>query len=423
LSSACSKKEALMAKSLNAYESIAGPSVISELRTLGKKLKGIRVVHVNSTREGGGVAEILTWMVPLMFDLGIDAVWEVIGGTKDFFSVTKSIHNGLQGFPVPLSRKDMETYHAVNEENARTLRPILEEADIVVIHDPQPAALLGLCAKKKGKWVWRAHIDISHHHLPVWRELKPLVRDYDASIFSMSLFALPLPHPQFLISPSIDPLSEKNIDLSREELNVVRAEFGLDPGRPLLVQISRFDRFKDPVGVIEAYRLVKNVLPVQLVLAGGGATDDPEGQAVLDEVMVAAANDPDIRVLLLPPDAHRTVNALQRLADIVIQKSTREGFGLTVTEGLWKGKPVIGGDVGGIRRQVFNYHTGFLVNTPEGAAHRIRFLLHHREMMEEMGAKAKEFVRENFLLTRHLREYLTLFHWLLQGKGESRIYV
>jgi trehalose synthase len=412
-----------MAKSLNAYESIAGPSVIRELRTLGNKLKGMRVVHVNSTREGGGVAEILTWMVPLMCDLGIDAGWEVIEGTKDFFSVTKSIHNGLQGFPVHLSHKDMETYHAVNEENARTLRPILAEADIIVIHDPQPAALLGLCGKKRAKWVWRAHIDIGHPYLPVWRELKPLVRDYDASIFSMSLFALPLPHPQFLIAPSIDPLSEKNIDLSREELDVVRADFGIDPNRPLLVQISRYDRFKDPLGVIEAYRLVKKLQSVQLVLAGGGATDDPEGQAVLDEVMDAAADDPDIHVLLLPSDAHRTVNALQRLADIAIQKSTREGFGLTVTEGLWKGKPVIGGDVGGIRRQVFNYHTGFLVNTPEGAAHRIRFLLHHREMTEEMGLKAKEFVRENFLLTRHLREYLTLFHWLSQGKGESRIYV
>ena len=412
-----------MAKSLAAYDGIVNSSIIKELRILGDKLKGIRVVHVNSTREGGGVAEILSWMVPLMTDLGMDTSWEVIEGTSEFFSVTKSFHNGLQGFPVSITRKDMETHRAVNEANIARLRPLLEDAEIVVIHDPQPAPLLGLCPERKGKWVWRAHIDISHPYLPVWKALRPLVQDYDASIFSMSQFAQPLPHPQFLIAPSIDPLSDKNIDLSQTEINAVRADFGLDPDRPLLVQISRFDRFKDPLGVIEAYRMVRKVLPVQLVLAGGGAADDPEGKAVLDEVMEAVAGDPDIHVLLLPPDAHRTINALQRLADIVIQKSVKEGFGLTVTEGLWKGKPVIGGDVGGIRRQVFNYHTGFLVNTPEGAAHRIRFLLHHREMIDEIGVKAREFVRENFLLTRHLREYLTLFNWLLHGEGKSRIFL
>jgi trehalose synthase len=410
-----------MAKSLAAYEGIASPSEIRELRTLGEKLKGTRVLHVNSTREGGGVAEILAWMRPLMCDLGLEAGWEVIEGTPEFFSVTKSIHNGLQGFPVTLSRKDVETHTGVNEANISRLRPVLEDADIVVIHDPQPAPLLKLCPEKKGKWVWRAHIDISHPSLSVWRALKPLVTDFDASIFSMSNFAQPLPHPQFLIAPSIDPLSEKNIDLSETEINAVRADFGLDPSLPLLVQISRFDRFKDPLGVIAAYRMVRKVLPVQLVLAGGGATDDPEGKAVLDEVMAASEGDPYIHVLLLPPDAHRTINALQRMADIVIQKSTREGFGLTVTEGLWKGKPVIGGDVGGIRKQIFNYHTGFLVNTPEGAAHRIRFLLHHKNLIDEIGGKAREFVRENFLLTRQLREYLTLFHWLLHGDGGSRI--
>lgn len=412
-----------MAKSLAAYEGIASSSVIRELRTLGSKLKGIRVVHVNSTREGGGVAEILYWMIPLMNDLGIEASWEVIEGTKEFFSVTKSMHNGLQGFPVTLSAKDIDTHRQVNEANMVRLRPSLEDAQIVLIHDPQPSPLLSLCPERKGKWVWRGHIDISHPSLSVWRALKPLITDYDASIFSMSLFAQPLPHPQFLIAPSIDPLSEKNVELSQSEINGVRADFGLDPDRPILVQISRFDRFKDPLGVIEAYKMVRKVLPVQLVLAGGGATDDPEGKAVLDEVMEAAEGDPDIHVLLLPPDAHRTVNALQRMADVSIQKSVKEGFGLTVTEALWKGKPVIGGDVGGIRRQVFNYHTGFLVNTPEGAAHRIRFLLHHRAMIEEIGGKAREFVRENFLLTRHLREYLTLFHWLLHGEGDHRIYL
>lgn len=412
-----------MGRILEAYEGIVGTAVIRQLRQLGEKLAGKRVVHVNSTREGGGVAEILGWMVPLMEDLGLDARWEVITGSGDFFSVTKSIHNGLQGFPVTISSAGWQTYQDVNAMNFERLRPLLEDADVVIIHDPQPAPLLNLCSNRKGKWIWRGHIDISHPFRPTWKTLKNFVEGYDASIFSMCQFAQTLPHHQFLIAPSIDPLSDKNCDLDIHELEEVRARFGIDPTRPLVVQISRFDRFKDPIGVIEAYRLVRRVIPVQLVLAGGGAVDDPEGKAMFDEVLEAAAGDPDIHVLLLPPDDHRTINALQRLADVVIQKSTKEGFGLTVTEGLWKGKPVIGGDVGGIRSQVVNYHTGFLVNTPEGAAHRIRFLLHHNELRNGMGIKAREYVREHFLLTRHLREYLTLFHQLLGKREEKMFYV
>jgi len=410
-----------MNQSLGDYEPIVGHAVVRQLRTLGDKFKGLRVVHVNSTSEGGGVAEILTWMVPLMRELGIEAEWKVIRGTPAFFSVTKAIHNGLQGKPVNLSRKDWETYYTVNAENYRELGDSLAKAEIVVIHDPQPAPLLGLCPNRKGKWIWRAHIDISRPSRLVWKTLRGIVERADATIFSMAQFAQALPHPQFLIAPSIDPLSDKNIDLPQSELEEVRGRFDLDPDRPLIVQISRFDRFKDPVGVIQAYRLVRKVLPVQLVLAGGGATDDPEGSEILDEVKEAAGDDPDVHVLLLPADAHRTINALQRLADIIIQKSTKEGFGLTVTEGLWKGKPVIGGDVGGIQLQVTNDYTGYLVNTPEGAAHGIRFLLHHRDRMTQMGVTAKEFVRANFLLTRNLRDYLTLIAWLLWGDGRHTI--
>ncbi|MDD5760921.1 MAG: glycosyltransferase [bacterium] len=412
-----------MTVSLTAYEGIVGSPAVAQLRRLGEKLAGLRVVHVNSTREGGGVAEILEWMVPLMRDIGIDATWEVVHGDPRFFEVTKDIHNGLQGKSVDLSKKDWRIYQDINEKNAERLRPLLEEAEVVVIHDPQPAGLLRLCPDRKGRWLWRAHIDISRPFRPVWKTLRTFVEPYDASIFSMAGFAQPLPHPQFLVPPSIDPLSEKNRDLDPTELSATRAEFRLDPERPLLVQVSRFDRFKDPIGVIEAYKLVRKVTPIQLVLAGGGATDDPEGKAVLEDVLEAAEGDPDIHVLLLPPDAHKTINALQRLADIVLQKSTREGFGLTVTEGMWKGKPVIGGDVGGIRLQVVNHHTGFLVNTPEGAAHRIRYLLHHRERIREMGEVAREFVRDNFLLTRHLREYLTLFLAIRSGKEERILYV
>ncbi|OIP36340.1 MAG: glycosyl transferase family 1 [Deltaproteobacteria bacterium CG2_30_66_27] len=397
-----------MSAPLGAYEEIVGPAVLRELRQLGEKLAGTRVVHLNSTREGGGVAEILEWMTPIMRELGLDASWEVIDGTPRFFEITKAIHNGLQGANVAIPGKGWKTWEDVNARNFKRLRPILEEADIVFIHDPQPAHLLRLCTRRKGKWIWRAHTDISRPFRPVWKILRSTVEAYDASIFSMAQFAQALPHPQFLVPPSIDPLSEKNRELSSAEIEAVRSEYGLDPSRPLLVQISRFDRFKDPLGVVAAYRMVRKVAKVQLVLAGGGASDDPEGKAVLEDVMEAAENDPDIHVLLLPPDAHRTINALQRMATIIVQKSTREGFGLTVTEGMWKGKPVIGGDVGGIRLQVVNHFTGFLVNTPEGAAHRIRYLLHHQDDIERMGATARELVRENFLLTRHIRDYLTL---------------
>ncbi len=412
-----------MIQALETYKAVVGDPVIRQLRMLGEKLKGIKVVHVNSTSAGGGVAEILFWMVPLMVELGIDARWEVIRGTEDFFLVTKAIHNGLQGGPAILSRREWEVYERVNAENFERLRVILEEADIVIIHDPQPAALLKLCANRRGKWIWRAHIDISRPSRRIWIPLRAYVEGYDASIFSMPQFAQLLPHPQYIIAPSIDPLSEKNVDLDDSELASVRRKFNLDPDRPLLVQVSRYDRFKDPVGVIEAYRMVRQALPVQLVLAGGSASDDPEGKKVYEEVMDAANNDPDIHILLLPADAHRTINALQRVADIIIQKSIREGFGLTVTEGLWKGKPVIGGDVGGIQLQVVNHYTGYLVNTPEGAAHRIRFLLHHRDRMRQMGYAAREFVRENFLLTRHLREYLTLILSLHRGGTKGKIEV
>jgi trehalose synthase len=409
-----------MTVSLSSYEQIVGPSAITQLRRFGKKLGGIRVVHVNSTREGGGVAEILDWMIPLMREVGLDASWEVIQGTEEFFEVTKNIHNGLQGRPVELTHKGWKVFQEINEKNMDNLRPTLKEADIVVVHDPQPAFLLPLCDKRKGKWIWRGHIDISRPFRPVWKVLRTMLEKYDVSIFSMCEFAQPLPHIQFIVPPSIDPLSQKNIELEPSELETVRSRFGIDPDRPLLVQVSRFDRFKDPVGVIQAYRMVRKVVPVQLVLAGGGAADDPEGNAVLEDVMEAAGDDRDIHVLNLPTDAHRTINAIQRLADIILQKSTREGFGLTVTEGMWNGKPVIGGDTGGIRLQVVNHHTGFLVNTPEGAAHRIRYLLHHRERIREIGAGAREFVRENFLLSRHLREYLTLFLAVRRGADVRR---
>ncbi len=405
-----------MSSLLESYAAIAGPDVVDHLRQLAKSLHGAKVVHVNSTRVGGGVAEILEKLVPLCNELGLDTSWEVISGGEEFYQCTKSMHNALQGNRVRIPARLLTAYEEANAANAEILREQLSAADFVFIHDPQPAGLLGHCPDRCGKWVWRCHIDASHPYRPVWNYLRKMVSNYDASIFSLPAFAQLLPHPQYIIPPSIDPLSDKNIDLSQEEVARVFVTFDLDPARPLLVQVSRFDRFKDPVGVIQAYRLAKKFIPdLQLVLAGGTASDDPEGEEILAEVREEANDDPDIHILLLPPDAHRTINALQRAADIVLQKSTREGFGLTVTEAMWKGKPVIGGDTGGIRLQVINYHTGFLVHTPEGAALRIRHLLRQKERMQAMGMKGKEYARENFLLTRHLREYLTLLLGLRHG--------
>ena len=404
---------------LEQYAQIVGDDVIDQLQQLAKPLRGKSVVHVNSTKLGGGVAEILTKLVPLMQELELNTDWQVITGDEPFFQCTKGMHNALQGNQVSLPHGLLEHYEAINRENAERLRSHLVDADFVFIHDPQPAPQLSLCPDRQGHWIWRCHIDASHPYRPVWKFLRPFIEPYEASIFSLPAFAQALPHPEYIISPSIDPLSDKNIDLPPEEVREVLRQFQIDPDRPLVVQVSRYDRFKDPVGVIRAYKMATKFHPdLQLVLAGGSADDDPEGVLVLQEVKAEANHDPDIHILMLPPDANRTINALQRAADIVMQKSTREGFGLTVTEAMWKGKPVIGGDTGGIRLQVVNYHTGFLVNTPEGAALRIRYLLNQPDKMAEFGHKAQEFVRENFLLTRHLREYMTLMVSLLHGSGD-----
>ncbi len=403
------------------YAEHAGHDAVDQLRQLAGLLNGLKVVHVNSTRQGGGVAEILEWMVPLMQELGLNASWEVIEGTDDFFTTTKSFHNALQGKSLRIPDRLLRAYEEVNTNNAERLRPILEEADVVFVHDPQPAPLLGLCPGRRGKWIWRCHIDLSHPYRPVWRYLRRFVTGFDASIFSLDAFVQALPHPVFLIPPSIDPLSEKNVPLPPEEVRGVLQEFNIDPDRPTIIQVSRFDRFKDPLGVIQAYLLAQQFSPnLQLVLAGGGAVDDPEGVVVLEEVREAARGNPDIHVLSSGHYGDRTINALQTGADIVLQKSLREGFGLTVTEAMWKGKPVIGGNTGGIRLQLINHSTGFLVDTPEGAAMRIRYLLFDRPRMAQIGHNARELVRQNFLITRHLREYLTIMVALTHG-NEDRI--
>ncbi len=406
---------------LNEYAPIVGEEIIDQLRQLAEPLRGLKIVHVNSTREGGGVAEILHRLIPLKQDLGLDAEWEVVTGDADFFLCTKKMHNTLQGNRETISDDLLRHYEKINAANFERLENTLTEADIVFIHDPQPLFLAHLCPDRRGKWIWRCHIDASHPSRQVWRYLKQFIAGYDASVYSLPAFAQPSDHPLYVIPPSIDPLSEKNIELKESEINSLYSRYEIDPGRPVISQISRFDRFKDPVGVIQAYQMARSFgPPLQLILAGGSASDDPEGAEVLEEVQAAAADDPDIHVLLLPPDAHRIINGIQRLSDIVLQKSLKEGFGLTVTEAMWKEKPIIGGDVGGICIQVVNHLTGFRVNTPEGAALRIRYLLKDRELLAQYGKTARLLVLENYLLTRHLREYLTLMLAVLRG-SENRI--
>jgi trehalose synthase len=400
-------------------ESIVGSSEIDHLVRLANFLKGKKIVHINSTKIGGGVAEILTNIIPLKHELGLDATWEIVVGQAEFYKCTKMFHNMIQGMKNQIVPDTLlKIYEQTNEENAQRLFNLLNDADFVFIHDPQPAALIKFFPNRKGKWIWRCHIDISRPNRQVWKFLKQFIAQYDASIFSLVDFARSLPHTQYIIAPSINPLSDKNRELSKEEIEKVYSEFNLDPTRPILLQVSRFDRFKDPVGVISAYKLVKKSMPsIQLVLAGGSADDDPEGSIVLEETLTAANSDNDIYVLSLPPDANLTINALQRAADIVIQKSTKEGFGLTVTESLWKGKPVIGGNTGGIKLQVIDNYNGFLVNTPEGAALRIKLLLSDQDLFKRLKRKGKEFVKDNFLITRHVREYLTLLVILQQSSA------
>ncbi len=403
---------------LDQYEQVVGHQEIGRLRRLGEHFAGKRIVHVNSTKTGGGVAEILGWMVPLMRELGIEASWEVISGPAEFYKVTKSFHNGLQGFPVDLHDRDLTLHYEVNRENAARLDL---HADIVFIHDPQPIYLPEFTPEGQvGRWVWRCHIDASKPNRMVWKHLEKAIGRYQAAVFSMAAFTRPISCPMFLVPPSIDPLSDKNCPIPEAERLEMLGRLGLDGQRPLLLQVSRFDRFKDPLGVIEAYRLLKPYYPdLQLALAGGPAADDPEGAAVLEEVMNRAADDKEIKVLMLPPDSHRTINALQRSAIVVLQKSLKEWFGLTVTEALWKGKPVVGGACGGITLQVHDYHTGFLVYSPPGAAYRIHYLLRYAEKRQRMGKTGHEFVREHFLLTRQLRDYLTMLLCLERPEDET----
>lgn len=391
-----------MAK-IEEYASIVGQSVIDDLRLIAERLKGRVVQHINSTSVGGGVAEILNRMVPMLKELGVDTRWDLIKGGEQFFEVTKKFHNVLHGRRAEVAERDFEVFMETSRKN---IEEVAIYGDIVFIHDPQPIALIE--KKAENKWIWRCHIDVSNPHEKVWGFLMDFITRYDAAVFSAPAFSRKLPIRQFLISPSIDPLSDKNKDLPDEVIDGVLEKYGILRNKPIITQISRFDRLKDPLGVIEAYLQVKKYIDCQLVLAGGGATDDPEGVEVLEEVKEKAKQDKDIHILLLPQNDIE-VNALQRASTVIMQKSLREGFGLTVAEALWKAKPVVASNVGGIPLQIKHKYSGLLCHSVRGAAFALKQLLNSPAYAKRLGENGREHIRNNYLITRHIRDYILLF--------------
>jgi trehalose synthase len=404
---------ALTERHLERYTPVVGGSVIAELRSLARPVRGLRVRHVNATSYGGGVAEILHNLAPLMNDVGLDCAWSVLDADGAFFDVTKRVHNALQGMPLDLDDTQKRLFIDTQTANAREL----QDADVTIAHDPQAVALRSLAPERARAWAWRCHIDLTTAYQPVWSYLRPLVAGYEAAIFTLPDYVQrDLDGPRLVFSaPSIDPLSTKNADLPASEVREIVGRFDIDLERPLLVQVSRFDPWKDPAGVIDAYRIVKRAIPeVQLALVGSMADDDPEGQVLLQRTLAHAAGDRDVRILTnLDGVKDREVNAFQRAATVVLQKSLREGFGLVVAEALWKGIPVVGGAVGGIPLQIIDGETGFLVRDVAECAERTLRLLREPALRARMGEAGREHVRRNFLITRDLRDHLQLVNTLV----------
>jgi trehalose synthase len=405
-------------KSLDDYRETIGEAAIDEIRELARPLQHGRVLHLNSTSFGGGVAELLSALVPLMNDVGLAADWQVMRGSDEFYAVTKAMHNGLQGMYVDWTTAMADLWLSCNRANA----DLFDEAyDFIVIHDPQPAGLRVFMEERGkvfGKWVWRCHIDLTEAQVQLWDFLEPYVSAYDGVIFTAPEYVKDdLQGPQiYTVPPAIDPLSPKNVDLREETYDAILERYGLDKSRPFIAQISRFDPWKDPLGVIDVYRRVKaECADLQLVLIASMAHDDPEGWAWYERTVRRAGEDYDVHILSnLNGVGNVEVNAFQRAA-VVIQKSVREGFGLVVSEALWKRRPVVAGNVGGIPLQIVDGETGYLVNTLDECAERVTFLLQQPEIAERMGMAGREFVREHFLITRYLRDYLRIFNMLRDG--------
>ncbi|HEY1276412.1 MAG TPA: glycosyltransferase [Thermoleophilaceae bacterium] len=398
-------------KSLADYTHLAGRPLIQEIRELAEELEGLKVLHLSATAFGGGVAEILYTLVPLMNDVGIDAQWQVMLGREEFYNVTKRLHNALQGNPDSLADEEWDIFERYNALNATEIEG---GWDVIIVHDPQPAAIRGHVPEKSKVWVWRCHIDLSTPNPDAIARLVPFISDYDGSVFHVEEYV-----PRgvngaghvHICPPAIDPLSPKNMALSPEDAAFVCDQFGIDVDRPLMCQVSRFDPWKDPMGVIDAYRSVHEQMPeVQLALVGSMATDDPEGWEFFNSTMAYADGDPDIHILNnLNNVGAIEVNAFQSQADVVIQKSTREGFGLTVSEALWKARPFIGGDVGGIPLQVQDGETGYLVTSPQECSERALRILQEPDLGKRLGRSGKEHVRKHFLTPRLLRDWLRIF--------------
>ena len=395
-------------KKLAEYATVIGDQRYEELRGLAKAAAGRSMLHINATAYGGGVAEILQNLVPLLRDAGVDAHWAVLDAPAAFYDITKKIHNALQGMKLDLSETEKKLFLDVARENAEQLT----EADVVLAHDPQAVALRHFAKDPdRAGWVWRCHIDLTTAHQPVWEFLRPFVEEHDASIWTMPQFVRPDLKQKVLIqAPTIDPFSLKNQDMPADEAREVVRRFRVDPGRPILLQVSRFDPWKDPLGVIDAYRLVKKEVPgVQLVMIGSLADDDPEGQEYLDRTRKHAGRDPDVFLFTnLDGVKDREVNGFQRASTVVVQKSLREGFGLVVAEALWKGIPVVAGKVGGIVIQIQDGVSGYLVSSPEECAAGCLDLLRDPALRKRMAQAGREHVRENFLITRDLRDQLEL---------------
>ena len=404
---------ALPGKSLADYTHIVGRPLVEEIRELAEPLHGRRVVHLSATAFGGGVSEILYTLVPLMRDIGLDAEWQVIYGREEFFNATKIMHNALQGNPQDLTDDQWATWSQYNEMNARELA---RGWDVCIVHDPQPAALFTLVPEKAEGWIWRCHIDVSTPNPATMQRLLPFIEGYPETLFHVDTYVPPGMNGNVnIVPPAIDPLAPKNMALSVEDATYVCKQFGIDTDRPMICQVSRFDPWKDPLGVIDAYRIVKASRPdVQLALVGSMASDDPEGWDFYNSTLAHADGDPDIHILNNFNNVGAIeVNAFQSLAQVLVQKSTREGFGLTVSEALWKGRPFIGGNVGGIPLQVSDGETGYLVDTVEDCAARIGAILDDPELGRSLGLRGKEHVRAHFLTPRYLRDYLKIFHEVL----------
>ncbi|MHA2105875.1 MAG: glycosyltransferase [Candidatus Hodarchaeales archaeon] len=422
---------------LREYKKIVGSEVLNEIFAISEALNGKKVVHLNSTRVGGGVAEILHKLIPLLREAKIDAEWRVIQGNTEFYKITKDFHNALHGSNLPITHEMVNQYLEINQKNAESY-PELNDADFVVVHDPQPAALINYFPDRKGKWIWRCHIDVSSPSSMVWNFFKNIISQYNAVVFHEDSFTKKdLMIRQFIVPPSIDPLSSKNKDISEEEVQKHLEDNNIHTNKLILTQIGRFDRLKDPNGVIKMFQALKtntnmaseslqlnNNLSIttyktenfdcQLILAGGLAADDPEGIEVYQDVVNNSKDLKDVHILQKPYFDDLEINAMQRASYLVLQKSLREGFGLTVSEALWKGIPVIGGNTGGIPLQIIHGRNGFLVNSIEEATEAARFLLNDPKRAVKMGKIGKEHIRKYFLITRHVRDHL-LIYLTLQG--------